>query len=132
MALEAAMADMMKDVQGVLATANETKAELNKVRRKSRELEDSLGDMAEASDAWNKLGQGRRARRGCAAARCRRASPAASSRAAARPTSAAAASRPHQSARRFAACAAPRAPTPAAVRPSSCSCATRRTAARAG
>jgi len=34
------------------------------VRRKSRELEDSLGDMAEASDAWNKLGQGRRARRG--------------------------------------------------------------------
>ena len=58
------MADMMKDVQGVLDTANETKAELNKVRRKSRELEDSLGDMAEASDAWNKLGQGRRARRG--------------------------------------------------------------------
>ena len=56
MALEAAMADMMKDVQGVLDTANETKAELNKVRRKSRELEDSLGDMAEASDAWNKLG----------------------------------------------------------------------------
>ena len=64
MALEAAMADMMKDVQGVLDTANETKAELNKERRKSRELEDSLGDMAEASDAWNKLGQGRRARRG--------------------------------------------------------------------
>ena len=89
MALEAAMADMMKDVQGVLDTANETKAErkprhspatsrrparprlsarncgsVNKVRRKSRELEDSLGDMAEASDAWNKLGQGRRARRG--------------------------------------------------------------------
>ena len=38
MALEAAMADMMKDVQGVLDTAKETKAELNKVA-KSREFE---------------------------------------------------------------------------------------------
>ena len=54
----------MAEAQGVNDAATATKQEAVKVRRKSRDLEESLGSMAEASEAWNKLGQGRRARRG--------------------------------------------------------------------
>ena len=54
----------MAEAGGVINDATAVKAEATKVRRKSRELESELGDMAEASDAWKSLGGGRRARRG--------------------------------------------------------------------
>ena len=52
-------ADLMKD-------SAETKKEGARVRRKSKELEDQLAGMQEASDQWNALaaGGGRRSRRG--------------------------------------------------------------------
>ena len=54
----------MAEAGGVINDATAVKAEATKVRRKSRELENELGDMAEASDAWKSLGGGRRSRRG--------------------------------------------------------------------
>ena len=58
------MKALMAEAGGVINDATAVKAEATKVRRKSRELESELGDMAEASDAWKSLGGGRRARRG--------------------------------------------------------------------
>ncbi len=52
----------MKDSGAVMSGASATKDNLKKERRKSKDLEEQLAGMAEASNAWNAL-EGRRSRR---------------------------------------------------------------------
>ena len=62
--LEEQMKALLAEAAAVNDEAAGVKAEAGKVKRKSKELEESLGDMAEASDAWNRISGGRRSRRG--------------------------------------------------------------------
>jgi solute carrier family 25 phosphate transporter 23/24/25/41 len=59
-ALEREMAELLASAGGTLAEATESKKGAAKVRRKSKDLEEQLGDMKiameKASDDWNKLG----------------------------------------------------------------------------
>ena len=61
-ALEKEMEALLGATAGLMKETKEASASAAKTRRKSRELEATLNDMAAASDSWNALG-GRRSRR---------------------------------------------------------------------
>lgn len=62
-ALEKEMEALLGATSNLMSDTKKTQGEAAKVRRKSKDLEESLDQMASASDKWNALG-GRRSRRG--------------------------------------------------------------------
>ena len=55
-ALEREIEQMMEQTQGLLKGTKVAQRDAERVRRKSKELESELNDMAAAAEAWNAIG----------------------------------------------------------------------------